>query len=277
MNWQEFVEKMSIVEETLRQDPAKVYSKMVFETRDRYRHIIENIARTSSLSEAEVASKAIQLAQQSLTSNGEEDRSAHVGFYLIDKGLSQLDRLVMRRFSVLRALRKLNGGFHLTLYAGSILLLTVILAAALLEKVSFDGVHGWLLVPMGLLLFFCVSHLAVAIVNWAATVLATPKPLPRMDFSHGIPPEARTLVVIPTMLLNTQNINDMAEALEVRFLANRDKNLHFALLTDFLDADKENLPEDESLAQLAKVKIEELNQKYPGTSGDTFFLLHRPR
>jgi cellobiose phosphorylase len=277
MNWQEFVEKMSIVEETLRQDPAKVYSKMVFETRDRYRHIIENIARTSSLSEAEVASKAIQLAQQSLTSNGEEDRSAHVGFYLIDKGLSQLDRLVMRRFSVLRALRKLNGGFHLTLYAGSILLLTVILAAALLEKVSFDGVHGWLLVPMGLLLFFCVSHLAVAIVNWAATVLATPKPLPRMDFSHGIPPEARTLVVIPTMLLNTQNINDMAEALEVRFLANRDKNLHFALLTDFLDADKENLPEDESLAQHAKVKIEELNQKYPGTIGDTFFLLHRPR
>lgn len=276
-NWQEFVEKMSIVEETLRQDPAKVYSKMVFETRDRYRHIIENIARTSSLSEAEVASKTIQLAQQGLASNGEEDRSAHVGFYLIDKGLSQLDRLVMRRFSVLRALRKLNDGFHLTLYAGSILLLTVILAAALLEKVYFDGVHGWLLVPMGLLLFFCVSHLAVAIVNWAATILATPKPLPRMDFSHGIPSEARTLVVIPTMLLNSQSISDMAEALEVRFLANRDENLHFALLTDFLDADKENLPEDESLAQLAKVKIEELNQKYPGTSGDTFFLLHRPR
>ena len=85
-----------------------------------------------------------------------------------------------------------------------------------------------------------------------------------MDYSHGIPPEARTLVVIPTMLLSSQNINDMAEALEVRFLANRDENLHFALLTDFLDADKENLPEDESLTQLAKMRIEELNQKYPG-------------
>ena len=72
--------------------------------------------------------------------------------------------------------------------------------------------------------------------NWLATLLASPHPLPRMDFSQGIPPESRTLVVVPTMLTSAQNIEDLVEALEVRFLANRDDNLHFGLLTDFRDA-----------------------------------------
>ena len=68
-----------------------------------------------------------------------------------------------------------------------------------------------------------------------------------MDFSGGIPPESRTLAVIPTMLTSAQNIEDLVEALEVRFLANRDENLHFGLLTDFRDAHEETMPEDEPL------------------------------
>ena len=60
--------------------------------------------------------------------------------------------------------------------------------------------------------------------------------LPRMDFSEGIPPECRTLVVVPTMLASPGNVEELVEALEVRFLANRDENLHFGLLTDFRDA-----------------------------------------
>ena len=121
------------------------------------------------------------------------------------------------------------------------------------------------------------SHLAVALVNWLATLLATPWPLPRMDLSGGIPPEARTLVVTPTMLTSAQNIEDLVEALEVRFLANRDDHLHFGLLTDFRDAPEETLPEDAALVQLAAQQIEALNEKYPRDRGDTFFLFHRPR
>ena len=79
------------------------------------------------------------------------------------------------------------------------------------------------------------------------------------------------------MLLNTQNIEDLAEALEVRFLANQDKNLHFGLLTDFKDAAQEKLEEDDQLIQQVSKKITELNEKYPGENKDTFFLFHRPR
>ena len=87
------------------------------------------------------------------------------------------------------------------------------------------------------------------------------------------------------MLTSAENFEDLVEALEVRFLANRDNHLHFGLLTDFQDASSESLPEDESLLCLARKGIEDLNEKYRvaanptenGATGDTFFLFHRPR
>ena len=121
------------------------------------------------------------------------------------------------------------------------------------------------------------SHLAIALVNWLATLLVRPQPLPRLDFSEGIPLEFSTLVVVPTMLTSPQNIAALIEALEVRFLANRDENLHFGLLTDFRDAPEETLPEDEPLVNLARQGIEALNEKYRSSKGDIFFLFHRPR
>ena len=167
--------------------------------------------------------------------------------------------------------------FPLLLYLGTITLMTAIFTGSLLAKAHAGGLPGWLLALIGILSLLCASHLAVALVNWLATLLATPHPLPRMDFSGGIPPESRTLVVVPTMLTSAQNIEDLVEALEVRFLANRDENLHFGLLTDFRDAHEETLPEDEPLLRLARKRIEELNEKYRGAKGDTFFLFHRPR
>ena len=38
------------------------------------------------------------------------------------------------------------------------------------------------------------SQFAVTMVNWLATLLVTPRSLPRMDYSRGIAAEARTLV-----------------------------------------------------------------------------------
>ena len=113
--------------------------------------------------------------------------------------------------------------------------------------------------------------------NWLATLLATPHLLPRMDFAGGIPSQCRTLAIVPAMLISAQNVEDLVEALEVRFLANQDANLHFGLLTDFRDAAEESLPADEPLLRLAQRGIEALNQKYRGTNSGTFFLFHRPR
>jgi cellobiose phosphorylase len=277
MDWREFVETMSVVEQALCEDPVGVYGKMDFATRDRYRHVVEKIAKGSRLSESEVAGKAIQLARKGAANKGSDDRAAHVGFYLIDKGLPQLERMAELRQSASGALRRMSRRFPLLLYLGAITLITLTFTGSLLAKTHGNGLHDWLLALTAILSLLCASQMAVALVNWLATLLAEPHVLPRMDFCKGIPPELRTLGVIPTMLTTAQNVEDLVEALEVRFLANRDENLHFGLLTDFRDAHAEKMPEDEPLVQLAQKRIEELNEKYRSVKGDTFFLFHRPR
>ncbi len=276
-DWREFVETMSGVEQTLRDDPGGVYGRMDFATRDRYRHVVEKVAKNSRLSEGEVARHALELAREGAAKNDGGERAAHVGFYLIDRGLVLLERRAKACLCTLESLQRWGRHFPLPLYLGAIALLTALFTGSLLTKAQADGVPGGLLPFLGILAVLGTSHLAVALVNWLATLLATPWPLPRLDFSRGIPPEARTLVVTPTMLTSAQNIEDLVEALEVRFLANRDDHLHFGLLTDFRDAREETLPEDAALVQLAARRIEALNEQYPRDRGDTFFLFHRPR
>jgi cellobiose phosphorylase len=273
-NWNDFVESLSTVESILGQDPVSIYAKMNFSTRDRYRHVVEKIAKKCPHSESEVARKALELAQDSAAGQGEE-RKGHVGFYLVGEGRAQLERLVQMRRSPAAALCVLGRRF--LFYGGGIVLLTAMLTTFLASKAHGDGLGGWQLGLFCLLLVLCCGHLAVSLANWLATLLATPRLLPRMDFSKGIPPEARTLVVVPSMLTSTRGIEELANDLEVRFLGNRDRHLHFALLTDLADAAQETMPEDEELVSLARDMIETLNAKYPSDAGSTFFLLHRPR
>ncbi|MDP1527256.1 MAG: glucoamylase family protein [Rhodocyclaceae bacterium] len=284
MDWREFVETMSVVEQTLRTDPGAAYAAMDFASRDRYRHVIEAMAKASGLSEAAVASHAIALAQAGAARagvRGDTDRTAHVGYYLIDRGLAELENTARMRHAPAAALRRWAGRSPLLPYLGAITLLTVLLSGGLLAEARSEllsaGLTEWALLPVGILVLLATSQLAVALVNWLATLLASPHPLPRMDFSAGIPAAARTLVVVPTMLTSPRNIETLVEALEVRFLANRDAHLHFGLLTDLRDADEEVLIEDAALLCLAREQIEALNARYAGGGKDIFFLFHRPR
>ncbi|MBA4741469.1 MAG: cyclic beta 1-2 glucan synthetase [Azoarcus sp.] len=280
IDWRAFVESMSIVEQTLREDPGGVYGRMDFATRDRYRHATERIAKCGRLSEFEVAREAVKLARAGADGKSDE-REAHVGYYLIDQGLPALEGVANVRASGLDVLSKLARRSPLLPYAGTIALITASLATALLTLARIGHLPLWASVPIGMLTLLAASQLAVALVNWIATLLVTPHPVPRMDFSAGIPPRSRTLVVVPTMLSNTAAIERLIETLEVRFLANRDESLHFGLVTDFLDAPQASLPEDAALVQLAHARIDALNSKYADSTGligkDRFFLFHRPR
>ena len=276
-DWREFVETMSLVEQTLRTDPAGAYAAMDFASRDRYRHAIEEAAKASALTEAELARRAIALARAGAAQRGGEHRRAHVGFYLIDQGLPELERTAAIRGPRLTRLRRWAGRSPLWLYLGAITLLTVSMTGGLLARVWADVGPGWTLVPLGILTLLATSQLAVALVNWAATLLASPHPLPRMDLSAGIPPESRALVVVPTMLTSRQTIDALVDALEVRFLANRDDNLQFGLLTDFADAVEQTRPDDALLLACVRERLMALNTQYAVAGHDIFFLFHRPR
>jgi cellobiose phosphorylase len=290
-DWREFVETLSIVDRTLRDDPADVYPRMDFTTRDSYRHVVEEVARMSTASEGDVARAAVDLAIDAGRSPepGASHR-AHVGWWLVDDGRKVLERRVATRPSAVQRSRRIFARRPLAWYVGVIAAGSVCLTAfGLLPPAGARGLRletlaslGWWLLPVAFALLLASSQLAVALVNWLATIATPPRTLPRMDFSFGIPWMSRALVVVPTLLDSEAGIGRMVEALEVRFLANRDRHLHFGLLTDFRDAAAAELPEDAALLACARAGIESLNEKYRGggeeeRNGDPFFLFHRPR
>ncbi|KAF0814495.1 N,N'-diacetylchitobiose phosphorylase [Andreprevotia sp. IGB-42] len=299
MDWRDFVESLSIVEQTLRADPAGVYPDMAFATRDRYRHATEAIAKRGNFSEGEVANAALAMARAGATAQQggtQPDRTAHVGYYLAGKGLPALEQAAGARLSFGGRLRRKARQWPLALYLGTITAVTLLLTALLLLPTRFaalphwwpvwlpvpeaDHMALWWWLPLAALSLLAISQLAAALVNWLVTLLVAPTALPRMDYSEGIPASARTLVVIPTMLTGAASIEDLIEALEVRFLANRDDNLHFGLLTDLRDAPQQTMPGDEALVTLAQLRINELNAKYastPDVAAQIFFLFHRAR
>ncbi len=277
MDWREFVESMSLVEQVLRKDMRGVYGRMDFATRDRYRHVIARLAKRSVQSEADIARAAIELAHAAAATRGGMARQAHVGFYLVDRGLPKLERAIAFRPTVIARLHRSIGRTPLLTYLGAIFSMTALFSAIPLAFARGAGVDGWRFLMLAIFAIVGTSQLASALANWIASVLATPQPLPKMDFSRGLPPDLRTLVVVPTLLSSPWRVEELLESLEVRFLGNRDEHLHFALLTDFSDAREEILAEDESLLRRAREGIEQLNARYPAAGPDRFFLLHRPR
>jgi cellobiose phosphorylase len=277
MDWREFVESMSVVEERLRQDPSGTYASMDFATRDGYRHVVERLARRHRLDEWDVASSAVQLAEDCATIAGIHDVKSHVGYYLIDDGLALLKQELGPRRGVVSIMAAWPRRLPL---AGYLLPMAVIVAACTYGLVSdalpVSAGHWWAWL-VALLCVVAFSELGIALVNWAATLVAMPRVLPRLDFSKGIPDSARTLVVVPTMFGDERTIAALAESLEVRFLANRDANLRFALLTDFFDAGSEIQPQDAALLDAAEKEITDLNARYAQGHEDIFFLFHRPR
>ena len=280
MDWKDYVESLSVVEQTLRKDPAGMYASQDFATRDRYRHVIEDVARScadSSCSELTVASEAIGLAQAAAQSLGADDRSAHVGFYLIDRGRQTLERVVGCRLPWRTRFIRAGRQYRLFLYLGPILLLTLLSTSAILF--SFDGFgpdvwRYWFFAITGII---GTSALAAALVNLLVTLLLPPRALPRLDFSSGIPAVHRAMVVVPTLLGSAEEIDDLLEALEIRYLGNRDANLFFALLTDFRDADECTQPGDAAILDYARSAVEALNETYREDRRCIFYLFHRPR
>ena len=61
-DWSEFFESVSVVEQVLQRDPAGVYGRMDFRSRDRYRHAVEELADPTGDSQLRVALKSIERA-----------------------------------------------------------------------------------------------------------------------------------------------------------------------------------------------------------------------
>jgi len=267
-DWRDFVEETSAVDKLLRTDA--VYGAMDFQTRDRYRHVIEAIARHSPLSELGVTEAALALAR-----DAETMRMQHVGYFLVDAGRRRLEIQANMVQPLAARARRLADRLRFLLYLSAIAVLTAAGTAALALGILSLALP-WQAAFMVLALV-CASQVAVSLVHWAATLLLSPSVLPRLDFARGIPDAHRTLVAVPTMITSAHGIDELVSALEVRFLANRDPNLGFALIADLRDADQETLEDDAMLVEHAARAIEGLGTKYASHQNGGFFLFQRAR
>lgn len=271
INWEVFFESVNLIDPILAQDPTNAYSSMDFQSRDRYRHAIEKISKRTKVNEIKIAETALLLSQkQSMPPE------SHIGYYLFGEGIRKLESVFHYRQHpgevLLRGITR-----HPTLFYFGILTLFVTLATLpLVLYLLYLETQLWEFTLALAAAFLPIIDSCLALVNILVSRLVPPRILPKLDVKKGIPAEAKTFVVVPTMFASTSFILDMVDFLETRYLSNPHDNLYFALLADFLDCQTKTHPDDSKLIQLAKEKIEELNRKFSFTE-PKFFLFVRER
>jgi cyclic beta-1,2-glucan synthetase len=72
-------------------------------------------------------------------------------------------------------------------------------------------------------------------------------------------------------------MEEAIDNLEVHHLATSEDAVHYALLSDFADADAEDLPGEAELLVRARGAIDALNARHPGSGAPRFLFLHRRR
>ncbi len=274
-DWTEFFERVSLVEQVLHRDPVGVYGRMDFQSRDRYRHAVEEMAHPTGDAQLRVALKAVERARQ-VAERTPGERSAHVGYYLIGGGRRQFEKGIgwSPRQSI--RIRRLFFRYATPGYLGTIALGTAALVAT---AVAFAYARGWRgsgLVWTALLMVVPATELTIQIVQRIISNLIPPRRLPRLDLV-AVPDDARTMVIVPTIFDSVERVEELVAHLEVQALGNVDPHIHFALLSDLRDAPTETLPRDAEILAAARAGIEALNRKHADGQPNRFFLFHRAR
>jgi cyclic beta-1,2-glucan synthetase len=280
LHWKEVLEPQIAFDQVLSQDPSGAYARMDFESRNLYREKLVLIAERSDSTEMEVASQALELARQSQQEPAEDSRIAlresHVGYYLVGAGSAEFRARIGFRPSLAHKIRGLLRSHPDEFYLPGIEILTFGLMSAIVLLLTSTFTSPALILLSMLVLLLPCSQSAVQLMNYLTTALLRPEILPKFDFSKDIPEDCTTLVAVPALLLNEKQVRRLVENLEVRFLGNHNRNLHFALLTDLADSPVPSR-EDDPLVDLCSNLVKELNEKYSGKNMGSFLMLHRHR
>jgi cyclic beta-1,2-glucan synthetase len=275
LNWAAFFESVSLVDDVL--GPSGAYAAMDFATRDAYRHAIEELARGSARSELDVARAATRAAgAEAVTSDA---RHRDLGYHLLGAGRRVFERALGFRPSWGRRFLRAYVAWALPGYLGTIAVVVASLLVLPLLHSWAAGMSPGLLLLLAAAAFVPASDLAVALVNRWVGMVVSPRVLPRLEMPGGVPPELRTMIVVPTFLGDRAALSEQVERLEVHYLANPDGDLRFALLSDWPDATTEHVPGDDEVLAAAREAIGELNQRHGAAShgGARFLLFHRRR
>jgi cyclic beta-1,2-glucan synthetase len=279
--WRTVLEPLIAFDSILRQDPAGVFAQMEDETRHTYHMRVAELARNADASEVETAQLALNLAREAAQTADADPRHArrtmHIGYYLFAEGLPTLSQRAGYNPPPIERLRSFLRRWKEDFYILGIFTLSCLLIVAIIAPLVPDNAF-WPVIGALLFALIPASQGGVDLVNNMVTALMKAHSLPKLDYSKGVPAEATSLVIVPTLLLNEPQVRELFDQLEARYLSNQDPNIHFGLLTDLPDAKARPLNESTNpLAILAAQCVDDLNAKYGHEKGGSFFLLHRHR
>ncbi len=273
LDWPAFVEGVSLVERVLRRDPGDAYPGMDFISRDRQRKAVESLSPHDGVAQIQAAQEAVALAAAHVKST--TDRLAHVGYYLIDRGRLALETRLGLRPRLTARLHRIGRRYATLGYLGSLTLVVVFFVGLVDHGATAAGASLAVRVAAWLVFALPAAELAVALVNRLVTAAVAPARLQRMDFEHGLPPTARTMVIVPTLFTSMAGVTAVLEQIEVAALGNADPHVQFAILSDFPDALTPETATDAPLLAAAVQGIDALNRD--AGVGPRFFLFHRAR
>ena len=266
-------DRVSSVEALLNLDPSGVYGKCNSATKDAYRGAVERLARgTRVCDETAVAEATLKLAAEHPPGSVE----ANAGYYLLDDGRLALERAVVYRATwserITRHVRKHPTRSYLSALA---LAGGTMLCAFFSLEMSVSAIESpVILLTFAVLLALPVSEMATQVAHAFIVSFLPATRLPRLSLNDGIPVEMTTLVAVPMMFQSEAAIERELRKLEVRYLANRETNLYYALVGDFTDAAQSSEALDKTLLDKAFAGVDDLNRRY-----DTrrFAVFHRRR
>lgn len=273
IEWPDIVERTSRVERVLADDPANVYHRMDRDTRNRYRQTVEEIARGAKIAEPALAQRLVERARAC----DRADPGHHVGYWLVDAGRADFEEAVGYRPTTAIRLRRIfrrNAGRS---YALALVLISAAALAVPLAYLASIGAGPLAMAGGVALTFLPATVLGVAIINWLATLVASPRLLPMMDFRKGIDGDCPTAIVVPVIIKTIAEVDPIISKLEIRYLANPDPMLRFVVLSDFADALADQADGDAAIVDLLTRSIDALNARHGDRGHRPFALLHRRR
>ena len=275
-DWSEFFESVSLVEQVLQRDPAGVYSRMDFRSRDRYRHAVEELAEPTGDAQLRVALKSVERARQ-IGAKAPADRGTHVGYHLIGNGRRAFEESVAWTPTCGERIRRLFFSYATPGYLGTIAVFTAVLVGAALWLRALARLAG------------CRTDRRRSAHGGPGERVRDPDPAAHHQRADPAAAAAATRArSVPATCADDGDRADDARSawtrsrsssshLEVQALGNVDPHIHFAVLSDFRDAATETLPRDAEILEAARAGIDALNQKHGDGRSDRFFLFHRLR
>ena len=272
LNFAEIFNKINGVEEILKKDPVDVYFYMTDETKEYYRNEIERIAKKTKISEIYIAKKCLALSQKAFNDYGEESKKAHVGYYLISKGKSELYSILLNK-----KVKKVDYEKKAKKYIKSVSIVSIIICCILGFWINRNTKNFIISFIVFVLLIIPIKNILIKIIQYVSGKIVRPKLIPKLDFSNGIPNEYATMVVIPTIIKNKNKIEEIMRKLEIYYAANKSENIYFTLLGDCSSSKNENEEFDDEVINSGILECEKLNKKYKSNEFPKFNFIYRKR